>query len=159
MTKKFNHYLGKAGHLAIMSEFLVRGWNVAIPEVDIGDDIFVVEDENGTMKRDPVKTSSLTIRKNNFSAQYQISLKQLLKISQSPIYYIFIARNNNTRTKPLIIPQILFVDELSKQDVGSQHNDYITLYFSYTDDSKVACSGQDFSKYIADYTDFPIIEH
>jgi hypothetical protein len=33
MTKKFNQYLGKAGHLAVMSEFLMLGWNVAIPEV------------------------------------------------------------------------------------------------------------------------------
>ena len=29
-----------------MSEFLTRGWNVAIPEVDIGDNIFVVQDDN-----------------------------------------------------------------------------------------------------------------
>ena len=35
MTKKFNQYLGKAGHLTIMSEFLMLGRNVAIPEVDI----------------------------------------------------------------------------------------------------------------------------
>jgi len=35
MTKKFNQYLGKAGHLVVMSEFLIIGWNVAIPEVDI----------------------------------------------------------------------------------------------------------------------------
>ncbi len=27
-----------------MAEFLLRGWNVAIPEVDVGDDIFVVDD-------------------------------------------------------------------------------------------------------------------
>ena len=42
MTNKFNLYIGKAGHLAVMSEFLMRGWNVATPEVDIGDDIFFV---------------------------------------------------------------------------------------------------------------------
>jgi len=39
MSKKGNLYLGKAGQLVVMSEFLVRGWNVAVPEVDIGDDI------------------------------------------------------------------------------------------------------------------------
>jgi len=47
MSKKFNLYLGRAGQLAVMSEFLTRGWNVAIPEVDIGDDIFVVRDSDG----------------------------------------------------------------------------------------------------------------
>ena len=158
MTKKFNHYLGKAGHLAIMSEFLIRGWNVAIPEVDIGDDIFVVEDENGTMKRVQVKTSSTTIRKNSYSAQYQIPLKQLQKISQSPVYNIFIARKDDTWTKPLIIPQVQLLDEFAKNNIGTQHKDYINLYFSYSE-NKVECSGQDFTKYIADYTDFPVIEH
>ena len=39
-VEKYHLYLGKAGHLTVMSEFLMRGWNVAIPEVDIGDDIF-----------------------------------------------------------------------------------------------------------------------
>jgi hypothetical protein len=42
-------YFGKAGHLFVMSEFLLRGWNVAIPEVDVGDDIFVVKDFNGEL--------------------------------------------------------------------------------------------------------------
>jgi len=45
VTKRFNQYLGKAGHLKVMSEFLMLGWNVAIPEVNIDDDIFVVQDE------------------------------------------------------------------------------------------------------------------
>ncbi len=34
MSKMFNNYIGKAGQLFAMSEFLMRGWNVAIPEVD-----------------------------------------------------------------------------------------------------------------------------
>ena len=32
MSKKNNLFLGKAGEFAIISEFLCRGWNVAIPE-------------------------------------------------------------------------------------------------------------------------------
>lgn len=46
MSKKYNLYLGKAGQLAAMASFLVRGWNVATPEVDVGDDLFVVEDNS-----------------------------------------------------------------------------------------------------------------
>ena len=158
MTKKFNHYIGKAGHLAIMSEFLIRGWNVAMPEVDIGDDIFVVEDENGVMKRVQVKTSSVTARKNTYSAQYRIPVKQLQNVSGSPIYYIFIARKNDLWTKPLIIKQLQLLDHILKNNVANQPKNHITLYFSYSND-KVECSGQDFTKYIGDYTDFPIIEH
>lgn len=94
MTKKFNQYLGKAGHLAVMSEFLMLGWNVAIPEVDIGDDIFVVQDDNGTLRRVQVKTSTATIHKNSFSGQFNVSLKNLRNISNILVQYIFIIRLN-----------------------------------------------------------------
>jgi hypothetical protein len=47
MSKRQNLYLGKAGQLLVMSEFLARGWNVATPEVDVGDDLFVIEDKEG----------------------------------------------------------------------------------------------------------------
>ncbi len=158
MTKKYNLYLGKGGHLVIMAEFLVRGWNVAIPEVDIGDDIFVVEDHNGTVKRIQVKTSSVTQRKNTFSAQYQIPYKQLNRISTSLIYYVFIARKKDDWAKPIIISQEQLLDYVQNKNVGSQLNGNVTLYFSYSE-NKVDCSGQDFTKFIADFTDFPIIEH
>jgi hypothetical protein len=44
-----------------MSEFLLRGWNVAIPEVDEGDDIFVVRHETSRLMRIQVKASNLKI--------------------------------------------------------------------------------------------------
>nr|GFA88714.1 hypothetical protein [Tanacetum cinerariifolium] len=39
--KRQHLYLGKAGQFAVMAGCLMRGFNVAIPEVDIGDDLFV----------------------------------------------------------------------------------------------------------------------
>ena len=50
-------HLGTAGHYAAMSEFLYRGYNVAVPAVDLGDDVYVVEDQMGTMWRLQVKTT------------------------------------------------------------------------------------------------------
>jgi hypothetical protein len=58
MPVKSNLYHGPAGEHAVMSELLWRGWNVAIPQVDVGDDIFVVEDEQGTFYRVQVKTAT-----------------------------------------------------------------------------------------------------
>jgi hypothetical protein len=63
MSKKYNLYLGKAGQLVTMSEFLARGWNVATPEVDVGDDLFVVEDKKGIFSRVQVKTAQAIERK------------------------------------------------------------------------------------------------
>ena len=92
MKKNYHLYLGKAGHLTVMSEFLTRGWNVAIPEVDIGDDIFVVQDDNGTLRRVQVKTSTSTPGQKNYTGQFNVPIKQLRNISNVPIHYVFITK-------------------------------------------------------------------
>lgn len=158
MTKKFNQYLGKAGHLNVMSEFLMLGWNVAIPEVDIGDDIFVVQDDNGTLRRVQVKTSISTARKNSFSGQFSVSVKNLRKISNILVHYVFLVRHNDEWSKPVIIRQDYLLDYFENNQVGSENKGNITFYFSYINE-RVECSEQDFTKYIKDFTDFPKIEH
>lgn len=158
MTKKFNQYLGKAGHLTVMSEFLMLGWNVAIPEVDIGDDIFVVQDDNGTLRKVQVKTSISTIRKESYSGQFSVSVKNLRNIATIPVHYIFIVRYDEEWSKPVIIRQDYLLDHFENNKVGSEAKGNITFYFSYTK-GKIKCSGQDFTKYVRDFTDFPKVEH
>ncbi len=140
----------------VMSEFLVRGWNVAIPEVDIGDDIFVVQDDNGTLRRVQVKTSSCTFRQNSFSGQFKIPIWQLKKIADVLVHFIFIVRINETWTKPLIIRQDFLLSYFTDYKLGSEHHGNLNLYFKYTQ-NKVECSGLDFTKYTSNFTDFPII--
>ncbi len=158
MTKAFNHYIGKAGHLAVMAEFLMRGWNVAIPEVDTGDDIFVVQDENGTLRRVQVKTSMATERLKGFSGQFQIPVKQLRNIRDVLVHYVLIVRNKDRWTTPVIIPQDILLDYFENNEIGSEHDGYINLYFSYSE-NMVECSGLDFNRHVGDYSDFPILEH
>ena len=68
--KQRSHF-GMAGHYAAISEFLLRvsapsfcsefllrGWNAAVPAVDVGDDALVLDDDAGTVRRVQVKTSS-----------------------------------------------------------------------------------------------------
>ena len=38
-----NLYIGKSGQMAVMAEYLARGYNVAIPEVDSGCDLSEAE--------------------------------------------------------------------------------------------------------------------
>lgn len=158
MTKKFNQYLGKAGHLAVMSEFLMRGWNVAIPEVDIGDDIFVVQDADGTLRRVQVKTAQAKIKKAGFSGQFNISVRNLRNITNILVHYVFIVRHQDTWTKPILIRQDYLLGFFENNHVGSQHNEAITFYFSFSQD-KITCSGFDFTDYTCDYSDFPLVEH
>jgi hypothetical protein len=87
-------HLGKAGQLAAMAEFLLRGYNVAIPEVDVGDDIFVVDDQVGDLSRIQVKTATLRrgATYGHGSAQFKLSRHQLQNARPVDLTYVFVLR-------------------------------------------------------------------
>ncbi len=156
MNKRYSQYLGKAGQLVVMAELLARGWNVAIPEVDVGDDIFVVKDEQGLLLRVQVKTATAVVRKKGFSAQFQLDFKQLCDIRGEEIHYAFVVRLENGWEKPILISQTVLQDYVENQNVGTHYKDDVMLYFSYSQ-TKVECSGIDLSKHLEDYSYFPVI--
>ena len=159
MSRKFNLYLGKAGQLTIMSEFLARGWNVAMPEVDVGDDIFVVEDKTGIFYRIQVKTATAVERqKMGFSAQFRLSVQQIEVPISPEIYFVFIARFNQKWTNSLVISRETLWNFVQQHKIGSIFNDNLMLYFSFQND-KATCSNIDFSEFLNNFDDFPIIEH
>lgn len=82
-------HLGMAGHYAAMSEFLYRGYNVAVPAVDVGDDVYVVEDQVGTMWRLQIKT---TDRREDQFGIYQLSRRQLRQIKANELFFMFMTR-------------------------------------------------------------------
>lgn len=77
-----------------MAEFLIRETNVAIPEVDIGDDIVVVRDDNDQITRVQVKTTNATeIGPDTFKAQFSIPIQQL-ESGPPQLVYAFVVRRN-----------------------------------------------------------------
>jgi hypothetical protein len=153
-------YVGKAGQYIAMSEFLMRGWNVAIPEVDIGDDIFVVRDETGTFVRVQVKTSNATEKRKSFGAQYKLSYKQLEQTFFPDLIYFFVIRYNKGLNKFILIKRAELLTMVQLDQIGSRFKDSIQLYLSIQKgDSKVTCSSIDFTKYVNDFQSFPIIDH
>lgn len=82
-------HLGMAGHYAAMSEFLYRGYNVAVPAVDIGDDVYVVEDRMGTMWRLQIKT---TDQPEDKIVTYLLSREQLSETKENELFYMFMVR-------------------------------------------------------------------
>jgi hypothetical protein len=71
-----------------MSEFLLRGWNVAVPVVDIGDDVFVIDDRDKTTYRLQVKSSRVVDGKASFS----VSRTQLREPKPIELFYMLLAR-------------------------------------------------------------------
>lgn len=134
MTKMFNNYVGKAGQLFVMSEFLMLGWNVAIPEVDRGDDIFAVKDEQGELWRVQVKTARAQPSRNGYTAQFNIPYQQLVQPLDVEIHFVFLIRNQQAWSDTLIVRRddlaIELIDTLEKQN---RRSDSITMRLNVRD--------------------------
>lgn len=85
-------HLGMAGHYAAMAEFLYRGYNVAVPAVDVGDDVYVVEDQQGTMWRLQVKTSDELTTSDGGTTTHRLSRRQLREVKPNELYFMFVVR-------------------------------------------------------------------
>jgi hypothetical protein len=91
-----------------MSEILLRGWNVAVPVVDVGDDVFVIDDNDKTTLRVQVKSSSLqTDRMTGVrSASFNLSRKQLRADLLVKLLYMFMIRDEeNAKWSFLVMPR------------------------------------------------------
>ena len=154
MSKMFNNYIGKAGQLFAMSEFLMRGWNVAIPEVDRGEDIFVVQDSDGTLRRVQVKSSQAKLNKRGYYVQFNIPYRQIVTELTPDIYFILLVRYENKWQDILLISRERLEYELSTGQTMDTAKATLHIRFNA---GKVTCRKKDFTKYRNEFTDFPII--
>lgn len=118
-TKKYNQYKGKSGHLFVMSELLWRGWNVGIPEVDVGDDVFVVHDEKGDLLRVQVKTTDAIFYKNKsrgFYSDFTIPRKQLKKPKRNEPIFALVVRKQNYFSDVILIDRIKLEELYDKKN-------------------------------------------
>jgi len=86
------HYVGRSGQLAAMSEFLWRGWNVAIPEVDEGDDVFVVQHTSGDFYRVQVKTATVREHNGRMEAEFSVAKHQIAIPRTPELRFVFCFR-------------------------------------------------------------------
>ena len=156
MSKKYNLYLGKAGQLAIMSYFLARGWNVAMPDVDIGDDIFVVGDNLGIFQRVQVKTAQATIRENGYSVQFNLSVKSMQASIGENLHFVFVVRKNDQWADMLIIKDKALQDFYENNVQNDAPKDNFVLYFSFQE-TTITCLKVDFTPFRRNFSDFPEI--
>lgn len=120
MSKVQPLYLGGAGQAAVMSEFLARGYNVAVPEIDRGDDLFVVQDEKGDFWRIQVKTATaMPMTKAGYSAQFKISRAQLETPRSPDLFYVLVVRHDDRWSDFVVIPRAELLDLHDTHGVGS----------------------------------------
>jgi hypothetical protein len=149
-------HVGKAGHLAVMAEFLLRGYNVAMPEVDVGDDIFVVHDREGTLWRIQVKTAVGKQSGNGFRGKFAVTVEQLNREKGPDLVFVFALRRG-VPWEFLVIPRAILQEETSVHHTGSESGGTI-LYTVRSASGGVFCSGRDWSVYRGNWAAWPLIE-
>lgn len=149
-------YKGKAGQLYVMSLLLARGWNVAMPEVDTGDDIFVVKDKSGDFRKVQVKTTYSAITQGNkkLKVKFNIPGKQLLLEQPVELIYIFVILLDKK-----FYPDILLIERnqleynlgLLKKKITTGN---INFYLEF-DDSGVSSQSLNMAEYMNNFSAFP----
>jgi len=136
------HYVGKAGQLAVMAELAWRGYNVAIPEIDIGDDIFARDDRSGSLSRVQVKTATgkkLKRREGAYRCQFSIPESHVSSAS-SGTHYVLVGRcGGNWRY--LVFKRYILSRLLTNGTLGTKMGEksfMITMVFFGRRDAKVS---------------------
>lgn len=157
-------YTGKGGQLAVMAEFVIRGYNVAVPEIDRGDDIFVVRDADGDLSRIQVKTATAKPLKRDrcYTATFAVPLHQLDEPRQPELYYVLVVRHGHRWEDFLVIPRHDLRAIHVAHGIGSVQNEQgkkrllLALSFSPTD---VLCKNYSFQQYRDRWDRWPTIMH
>ena len=95
-------HFGRAGEFYAMSELLLRGWNVAVPVVDVGDDVLVIDDNDKTTYRLQVKSSQTTGTPK--TAKFNLSRAQLRSAQPIELFFMLLVRDDE-RWHFLVLPR------------------------------------------------------
>ena len=140
-----NLFTGKAGEHAVISQLLIREWQVAAPEVDIGDDLLVAQDL-GRVLRVQVKTCRATEQQQSYAGQFRLSAQQLAAPRTPELLYVFVVFRDQDWSDFLSIPRRDLHEEHVLYDIGSRSGDGISLHIRFSD-AAVQCSGRDWSRF------------
>lgn len=158
MTKLHNLYIGRSGQLAVMAEFLARGYNVAIPEVDRGDDIFVVKDSNGQLSRIQVKTATAGTRSRLDRVRFFVTRKQLEKPVDPDLTFVLAVRKNGRWDDFIVISRAALSEQHLNFGAGSSTRSGV-IFALAIGPGKVTCSGQDWTNFRNNWSPWPVIVH
>ena len=112
-------YLGRAGQLAVMAELAERGWNVAVPELDFGDDIVVLDDASGALRRIQVKTARARPTGEACRVKFKLGLAQLLTKRSPDLLYVLVVRAAERWEPFLVVTRNVLAREHLERGVGN----------------------------------------
>jgi hypothetical protein len=97
-------FFGRACQLAALAEFLLRRINVAIPEVDVVEDVFVVKGRDEKVMRVQIRGATAEEQQDSYTARFNVSWDQLsLPGDKPPLVYVLVVRRSNCWSDFLVI--------------------------------------------------------
>jgi hypothetical protein len=114
-------YKGASGQMVVLSEFLYRLINVAVPEVDVGDDIFVVQEQDETVTRVQVKHSKADAQQNeSYVAQFFLPWDQFDHLDDTPaLVYVLAVRYTHRWTDFIVARRSVLRQLQADHAIGS----------------------------------------
>lgn len=145
--------------MAVLAVLLNRGYNVAVPEVDRGDDLFVVHDETGRLFRIQVK-SATGKGKRRVSGAFNISLNQLRTPRMPDLHYVLVLLHADGRREFLIISRKELLELWEIEGIGhvTDEGRRVVLHISFGEDG-VLCDGKRLDEFREDWSLWPKVEH
>ncbi len=156
-TKLGRAHVGKAGQLHTMTQFLLRGYNVAVPEVDLGDDLYVVTDRMDRLWKIQVKTATFNPPVSP-RAKFHIPWGQLVESDDPPLYYIFVIYEEGVPMQSVIIPRrvlrkVIVAERRSIPSGGA------TTFSLYPSDGFIGTRHHELTEYIENWSAWPLAEN
>jgi hypothetical protein len=156
-------FTGRAGQMAVMAELLRLRCNVAIPEVDVGTDVFAFKDDREEVVRIQVKACTAPHAYADgagYSAKFALPMKQFRRLDdRPPLYYALAVLRDGRWADFIVISRSRLQSSYNgKTKFGHDNktNDDLELTIEFRTD--VQCSGQDLTNCRNGWTSLPPLE-
>jgi hypothetical protein len=161
VEKTQRSYIGKSGQMAVMAELLARGCNVAIPEIDVGEDLFTFRDGRENVDRIQVKTANARRlrRSDRYIARISVPLAQLEAEDEPILFHVFPIRLEGQWTDFVVISRSDLKLRQDRGQIGSVNakSGELQLRLGF-DPVSLTCKGSDLSRFRNAWNLLPILQ-
>ena len=155
-------YTGRSGQLTVMAELLSQGCNVAIPEIDVGEDVFAFQDGQRAVDRIQVKTGTKVkrLKKGGYAADVTVELRQLRELDDPELYYVFPIRLEQRWTDFVVIsrPDLYAFHENEGVGYSNAQAGELQLHLIFRSNESLMCSGQDLRAFRNAWHRLPVLQ-
>lgn len=136
----------------MMSELLARGYNVARPEVDVGDDIISVSDLDGQVTLVQVKAANPKPTSSGvLLCRFAVREEQVRAERALEFYFACLVRDKGGWTHFIILPQDALREAYASGCLGKPNRKGNLTFKVTIDGDKVSCHGQDWSGHLGNW--------